>query len=293
MVSRLGQALFALGEFERGIALMREATDLARRLGDARALFDALICEWTTTAGQPRSAREFPELRRDCQDTLAAAEEIGEPYLIGRALARVVPSFLEMVDIDGFETCVSRLREFAERDEHSTTQEYGALSASTMREILRGEFAEAERFADKALDAAHDIHGEVAHGVYGAQMFTIRREQGRLAEVAPLFRRFLVENPQDAAWRPGLALIASDLGFEQPARKAFEGIAATGFAFPIDGKRNLTLSYLAKVCTRLGDADRAERLYELLLPYRDVALVVPLGTVCCGSNARLSACWPG
>ena len=293
VVSRLGQALFALGEFERGIALMREATDLARRLGNARALFDALICEWTTTAGQPRSAREFPELRRDCQDTLAAAEEIGEPYLIGRALARVVPSFLEMVDIDGFETCVSRLREFAERDEHSTTQEYAALSASTMREILRGEFAEAERFADKALDAAHDIHGEVAHGVYGAQMFTIRREQGRLAEVAPLFRRFLDENPQDAAWRPGLALIASDLGFEQPARKAFEGIAATGFAFPIDGKRNLTLSYLAKVCTRLGDADRAERLYELLLPYRDVALVVPLGTVCCGSNARLSACWPG
>jgi tetratricopeptide (TPR) repeat protein len=118
------------------------------------------------------------------------------------------------------------------------------------------------------------------------QMFTIRRAHGRLAEVAPLFRRFLDENPQDAAWRPGLALIASDLGFEEPARKAFERIAATGFAFPIDATRNLTLSYLAEVCTRLGDADRAERLYELLLPYRDVALVVPVATVCCGSNAR-------
>src|SRR5207244_596064 len=82
VVSRLGQALFALGEFERGVALMREATDLARRLGDARALFDALICEWTTTAGQPRSAREFSELRRNCEDTLAAAEETGEPHLI-------------------------------------------------------------------------------------------------------------------------------------------------------------------------------------------------------------------
>ena len=81
-------------------------------------------------------------------------------------------------------------------------------------------------------------------------------------------------------------MIASDLGFEQPARKAFEEIAATGFAFPIDAKRNLTLSYLAEVCARLGDADRAEQLYELLLPYRDVALVVPVATVCCGSNAR-------
>jgi len=286
VVSRLGQALFALGEFERGTVLMREASELARRLGDARALFDALICEWTTTAGHPRSAREFPELRRNCEDTIAAAEETGEPYLLGRALARAMPAFLEMGDIAGFEAFVTRLCELGERDQSSTSQEYAAFSFSTVREILHGDLGEAERFAEKALVAAHYIHGEVAHGVYGVQMFTIRREQGRLAEVAPLFRRFLDENPQDAAWRPGLALIASDLGFEQPARKAFEEIAATGFAFPIDAKRNLTLSYLAEVCARLGDADRAEQLYELLLPYRDVALVVPVATVCCGSNAR-------
>ena len=286
VVSRLGQALFAVGEFERGTVLMREASELARRLGDARALFDALICEWTTTAGHPRSAREFPELRRNCEDTIAAAEETGEPYLIGRALARAMPAFLEMGDIAGFEAFVTRLCELGERDQSSTSQEYAAFSFSTVREILHGDLGEAERFAEKALVAAHYIHGEVAHGVYGVQMFTIRREQGRLAEVAPLFRRFLDENPHDAAWRPGLALIASDLGFEQPARKAFEEIAATGFAFPIDAKRNLTLSYLAEVCARLGDADRAEQLYELLLPYRDVALVVPVATVCCGSNAR-------
>jgi len=286
VVSRLGHSLFALGEFARGTALMREGADLARGLGDARALFDALISEWTTTAGQPRSAREFPELRRNCQEILAVAEEIGEPHLIGRALARAVPAFLEMGDIAGFEAFVARLCELSERDERSTSQEYAALSTSAVREIVHGKFAEAERFAERALDAARDIHGEVAHGVYGVQMFTIRREQGRLAEVAPLFRRFLDENPQDAAWRPGLALIASDLGFEHPARKAFEGIAATGFAFPMDAKRNLTLSYLAEVCTRLDDADHAELLYELLLPYRDVALVVPIATVCCGSNAR-------
>jgi tetratricopeptide (TPR) repeat protein len=117
-------------------------------------------------------------------------------------------------------------------------------------------------------------------------MFTIRREQGRLAEVAPLFRRFLDENPREAAWRPGLALMASDLGFKDAARKAFEDLAAAGFALPIDAKRNVTLSYLAEVCARLGDADRAEQLYELLLPYRDLAMVVPVSTICCGANSR-------
>jgi tetratricopeptide (TPR) repeat protein len=126
----------------------------------------------------------------------------------------------------------------------------------------------------------------LATGVYGVQMFTIRREQGRLAEVAPLFRRFLDENPRDAAWRPGLAVIASDLGFEEAARKAFAEMAAAGFAFPADAKRSLTLSYLAEVCTCLGDALEAERLYEQLLPYRDNAILAPIATVCCGAAGR-------
>src|SRR5262249_2221982 len=32
--------------------------------------------------------------------------------------------------------------------------------------------------------------------------------------------------------------------------------------------------------------ERAEQLYELLLPYQDMALVVPIATICCGSHAR-------
>src|SRR5215467_1938162 len=120
------------------------------------------------------------------------------------------------------------------------------------------------------------MHGEMTTGVYGLQMFTIRREQGGLAEVAPVFRRFLDENPRDLAWRPGLALIASDLGFAEAARKAFAEMASAGFAFPADAKRSLTLSYLAEVCTRLGDAVEAERLYGQLLRYRDNAILAPI-----------------
>src|ERR1700751_3889233 len=77
-------------------------------------------------------------------------------------------------------------------------------------------------------------------------MFTIRREQGRLAEVAPVLRRFLDQNPQDVAWRPGLALIASDLGFQEAARKAFEDFAARDFAFPVDAKWSLTIRTLPR-----------------------------------------------
>ena len=122
--------------------------------------------------------------------------------------------------------------------------------------------------------------------MYGIQMFTIRREQGRLAEVAPIFQRFMAENPQEATWRPGLALIASDLGFLEPARKAFDDIAADGFVLPYDAKRSATLCYLAEVCARLEDADRARQLFELLLPYKELTVAVGTAVVCYGSAAR-------
>jgi hypothetical protein len=147
-------------------------------------------------------------------------------------------------------------------------------------------FESAERCANQARDFAKNVQAEFPLGVYGMQMFTIRREQGRLAEVAPLVKRFVDENPGDSAWRPGLMLIASDLGFEPQARKILIEMTASGLVLPMDGKRTVTLSYIAEVCVRLSDFQRSEQVYDLLLPYRDVALVVPVVTLCSGSVAR-------
>ena len=110
--------------------------------------------------------------------------------------------------------------------------DYGLASIEAVRAILLGEFEEAERLADRALEIGGDVQGELAAGVYGVQMFTIRREQGRLAEVAPVLKRFIDANPSEVSWRPGLALIASDLGFEEAARRTFAEMAAAGFDFP-------------------------------------------------------------
>ena len=284
VMSRLGRALFDNGDDERGAALLRDGTDMARRLSDLEALCDALMCEHTVTSGDPWSASEFPECRRALEEMLTVAEAIGDPGLIFRAESRRWAASLEMGDLTGFESSFARCRELAEKQ--VTGDLWVVTSAAAMRAILHGDFAEAERLAEEAFQVGRASHGEVITGVYGVQMFTIRREQGRLAEVAPVLRRFLDENPQETAWRPGLALIAGDLGFEQAARDAFENLAAAGFSFPVDAKRSVTISYLAEVCTRLGDARRAGVLYELLLPYSEITIIAPVSTVCCGSAAR-------
>jgi class 3 adenylate cyclase/tetratricopeptide (TPR) repeat protein len=285
VLSRLGRALFSSHVADRAAQLLRDASSLARRLGDRRALLDALICERITTAGHPCPGWRFPDNRERLNEMLATAEAVGDPHLVGHVLAHCIPAFLEMADRPAYEALLARYGELIEKRQ-AASESYSFTSNGVMHAILRGEFAKAGSLAERALELGRDLHGDVALGVYGMQMFTIRREQGRLAEVAPLLRRFLAKNPQESAWRPGLALIATDLGFEHAARKAFADLAASGFALPIDAKRNITLSYLAEVCTRLGDPDHAEQLYDLLLPYSDVAVVAPLSTVCCGSNSR-------
>ena len=60
-----------------------------------------------------------------------------------------------------------------------------------MLALMRGEFAEAERLI-RAVDGAAASHGIAAHAdQLSVQIFTLRREQGRLAELQPVVSAFL------------------------------------------------------------------------------------------------------
>jgi tetratricopeptide (TPR) repeat protein len=226
VLSELGRALLSLGDLQRASALAAEAVAVARQCGDKRALYHALSRRNITEVGNPCPASRFSERRKRLDEERGLIEESAGPELIYGFVP--MGSYLEMGDYAGFAASLTWFREYSSKHRIST-YEYGLTSADAMRAILLGEFAEAERLADRALEIG-EVQGDLATGVYGVQMFTIRREQGRLAEVAPLFRRFLDENPREAAWRPGLAVIASDLGFQEAARKAFAEMASTGFA---------------------------------------------------------------
>jgi class 3 adenylate cyclase/tetratricopeptide (TPR) repeat protein len=294
LLSQFSYQLWMSGNFERADALSHQALDLARRLGDSSALYHALYCRLLAfTLGEPCPAGLFPKRRRLIAELREVIDQLGDARLnaqIGLSNLDVgyVPAVasLEIGDLADFEAYFERAQKLLDKAQFPGSPPYILTSAGAMRAILHGDFAAAERLAERALEVSHELQREVATGVYGVQMFTTRREQGRLAEVAPLVRRFVEENAEAAAWRPGLALIASDLGFEEAAQRIFDELAATQFDLPIDARRNITLSYLAEICTRLGDADRAEKLYQLLLPYRDLALLVPIATICCGATAR-------
>jgi class 3 adenylate cyclase/tetratricopeptide (TPR) repeat protein len=283
LLGGLGRSLILVGEEDRAAMVTREARTMAERLGDQRGLLEVLRNEFLSLA--PPSVSEFDHRRQLLHQLYQVSEAEGHAADLQYAYSLGAAKFLEMADHDDFQAAVRRLAELVNTTQ-SSIMRWQALCAQSMEAILHGEYPLAERKAEEAVSSSPDTTVGSVSGIYGMQMFTIRREQGRLAEIAPLVKRFISERSEEAIWRPGLMLIASDLGFHEQARTHFEAMAQSDFALPMDAKRAITLTYLAEVCAGLGDSLRAEKLYELLLPYRDLAILAGPATLCCGAGAH-------
>ncbi|HVN00149.1 MAG TPA: hypothetical protein VMT68_08045, partial [Caulobacteraceae bacterium] len=289
LLSRLATTLHARGEVGRASELGRQAAVLARRLDDRPSLIEALSCELFQVGGRPLSKARFAERRHTLDEInqLIESLSVSLPDCVARGAtgARCLTAWLEIGDLQGFDAELERYGAAVQSDPTLTVR-WVAGGAQVMRAILVGDFALAERKAEESSQLAESAEATLSAGVYGMQMFTIRREQGRLGEVAPLVKRFVDENPEDKAWRPGLMLIASDLGFEAQARRSLAAMAEDNFELPSDSKHLVILSYIAEVAARLGDDSEAAAIYARLAPFADQAITVPTFTLCCGSAAR-------
>ncbi|OYD83612.1 adenylate/guanylate cyclase domain-containing protein [Azospirillum brasilense] len=288
LMSRLARAYLIIGDEERGDDYSRRAEELARRVGDRMALLDILINVYLV----PPSARSQPSFhkgeadwRKAMDELFALADELDEDDSRGRALSLDIYVSAEFGDRIRMDAALDRLEVLGEARQRMHVQ-WIARHGRAMQALLEGDFALAERHAEAALALGSSILGDPVEGVYGIQMFTIRREQNRLAEVAPVIKRFVDRAPGQMAWKPGLALIASDLGYSGFAQRMLDEIADGGYALARDAKRSTSLAYIAEVCASLEDEGKAERLYRLLEPYDDMTITAGVTTVCYGSAGR-------
>ncbi len=154
--------------------------------------------------------------------------------------------------------------------------------------INEGRFADAEAWAAKALAVGRRVGEDIAIGVYGTQMFCLRREQGRLRETLPLLQHFVRTTPEAQAWRPGLALLYAELDMRPECAAQFDSLpwhrASTA---AIDASTMTVMMFAAEVCVYLEDAARAAVLYQLLKGYGGMNLVADSGGPCLGSADRV------
>ena len=274
------RALRSTGELDRAGVRAQEAVDEARRLGDAATLNFTLFCQldmWGTTNVENRLAL--------ATDLWNLARESGEIDKAIESQAWRIWSLIELGEAEAAQEAID--------DKHRMATELGQLihlyAATGYRAswaFLTGEFDVAERFAKEGKAIGDRIRAENRDWTFGVQLFSIRREQGRLREVAPAIRAFS-QDSSSSAWAPGLALVYAELGMLDEARGVFDELAANQFSEFTGGELWMAqAAYLTDVCAYLRDAERAEILYGQLLPYADLTVIVGGAIVCYGAVGR-------
>jgi tetratricopeptide (TPR) repeat protein len=282
LMGGLVRARIASGAADGVEAMAQDAVAAARSLDDPLALFDTLRIYLFADRQPSGSAARLAA----AGEMVSLAEAMGNRERLAEALGSRIHEHLECGDIAAFDADLAYRTQVIEPATQPFFLHTNALFHAA-RSILAGDFAAGERQAQQALQEGQRIGTENAASAYGMQMATIRREQGRLAALAPVIQHFVQQNPASATWLPGLALIYSDLGWQREAREVLDKLAIDDFAaIARDAFWVSSLVYLSEVCAALHDTARAAILYPLLLPHRDRTVVVGLATVCYGAAAR-------
>jgi hypothetical protein len=96
--------------------------------------------------------------------------------------------------------------------------------------LAAGRFADAENAAERAHAVGDSSDTLYDAGVYGLQMFAIRREQGRLNEVLPVMSMLSAREDDQGVWRPGLTALYAELGMIGESRRELDALAPHDFA---------------------------------------------------------------
>lgn len=258
LLAGLARALDFEGERERGALVRENAVALARRRQDRAGLAKVLVSSYWARGSTP--LEEILAMLTEARDI---AKELGDAETQTQAMAWRVPTFVALCDLESARAEVVVLREMAERTAqpfmHHVAEHYGSAIA-----LCDGNLADAEAMAGRSRDWGRLLTGRDASGTHGIQMFGVRREQGRLAELAPVVRILASEADREGPWRPGLVAVLAELGMEREARRELSRLASEGIEGYQASLWLATLTYLTDACAALGDETMAAIVYPEL-----------------------------
>ena len=276
-----GRALALSGD-EAADSVIEDAIAAAREQHDDR-LVRFTLGTWFTLAWQPERyelmlERAF-ELRRLCAD-------IDDPRMAMHGQQWLILSLLLNGEFAGFADALAEHGRIAELSQEPFHLHLKAAVGSTFA-LMEGRFAAAEQLADEASELASTLSGVDASGVYGVQMFSLRREQGRLDEIRTVVEAVARLDRSEAAWRPGLAAVYAELGLLDEARAEVKLLVTPGLPLvPRDALYLAAMTYLADAVAIVGDRSAAVMMYAALEPYGGTVVVVGHVIACYGAVDR-------
>jgi DNA-binding CsgD family transcriptional regulator/tetratricopeptide (TPR) repeat protein len=277
LLAGLARAWYLHGNTDDAQAAADASIATARRRGDRRGLAQTLVGAWSH-AGRP-----LAQINAMLTEALQISEELDDPDLRTEALGWLVPSYTALLDHDQARRCLTLLAGAARRQNQPFHLHVSEHYRSALA-LCDGDLAEAEAAAKRSYEWSRLLAGRDASGAYGIQMFNVRREQGRLAELAPVVR-LLADRPS-GAWRPGLTALLAEIGEATEARAALDRTVDE----ELKGARHLhwpaALTYMTDAVARFDDVAAAERIYPELLPRQGSNAMIGHLVACFGATDR-------
>ncbi len=285
VLARLGAELHWSADRPRGATLSHEAVEMARRLGDsstlAYALFMRHLAAW--------SLDNLDERLAIATEIVELAEHSGSSHnsIRGWKLRARYYRFVDLLELGATREADAEIERYhALAEELRQHHGYEELALAT-RALMEGRLPDAERYAERALDIARRLERREKpfRQAVNSHRLILRREQGRLEELLPLFRAPRT-TPRPWVARCALAFCYAALDRRSDAAAEWGTLAASDFEdIPRDPGWMAAMVLLSEVCAYLRDVPRARRLYVLLAPYADRNATLDVH-VCYGSVAH-------
>lgn len=294
VIAAVVRAQMMCGVTDKDRTLLKEAEKILQKLDHPLSEARLILAELCTTVVQ-KPTKAFYE---DRIEKATKASHIAIQYGDDFVLTQILSWQMQDLFVCGRIAEVESLLQQQLRHGLATKQPFFKYYLMMWRCLFctaKGELKESEQHANSALEICKWLPGLDGEGVYGFQMFAIKREQGFTQGLPHLISKFVAETPKTSHWNPGLALIYSDIGDIDKAKALYQSLLKNDLQdLPVDSMWLACIAYLCEVCYRMNDAKGAEILYEALLPYKGFNILVGANIVTLGLADRylglLSCC---
>ncbi len=285
---RRGQALALLacelrrgGQPERCRELAVEAVRIARAAGDPAVLARTLANASSATWG----ADTLAERQQVTEELLELVQGLEDPRLLFWASLRQMIVGMQAGDRSQVESSIAAIRTMAASVPEPSIR-WTRLKLESGWALVQGDLEASERWAFEARELAVSSGEPDAVSSFGGALSRVRFFEGRLGELVEPTLQYAQRPDSLASWSAAAALSLLEAGRPEEAREL--ALAADFKGSRWDETWLLAMLIWARVCWRLGIADRAAELLELLAP--SSGQFVAGGTLISGaSDAALGA----
>jgi DNA-binding winged helix-turn-helix (wHTH) protein/tetratricopeptide (TPR) repeat protein len=268
-MGRLAEAMWSTDGVRPRRRLAKRAVDAARQAGDPEALAYTLgmlhhLCwfEPSEASVRERICGELEALAAGSSNdarVMAIQSRLNDAVLAGdqaRAYA----------EIGRYERLAAELRQ--------PYQTWSVGMRRTMLALAAGRLADAEASIASTTELAARAANEVRDVYGGVQSFMLHRERGRLGELEPVVRQLVTAFPALGTWPAGLAYIVLYYGDPEEARALLLERFGTAARAPKHLNYPITLDLFAEVAVRLHERRAAKAIYDALLPWAGLEIVI-------------------